>query len=144
MTKRDSDISKIKLINAKQNKDSSKNKESRETLSPAEVSWMTFVNLFIYSYIHSSIYFIDKVFCCSLIHMFFCPIVLTFIYLLIIYYHCYFWSTFLIVIISFWPYIATFFTRLISCLLSYIFIFSPSFLPQYFSLFCLCIHHWKW
>ena len=75
MTKRDSDISKIKLINAKQNKDSSKNKESRETLSPAEVSWMTFVNLFIYSYIHFSIYFIDKVFCCSLIHLFFCQFV---------------------------------------------------------------------
>ena len=75
MTKRDSDISKIKLINAKQNKDSSKMKESRETLSPAEVSWMTFDNLFIYSYIHFFIYFIDKVFCCSLIHLFFCPFV---------------------------------------------------------------------
>ena len=56
MTKRDNDISRLVILDAKQEK-VGKMKECRETLSPAEVRWILFVvcgpiHSFIYSFIH--------------------------------------------------------------------------------------------
>ena len=57
MTKRDNDISRLVILDAKQEK-VGKMKEGRETLSPAEVRWILFVvcgpiHSFIYSFICS-------------------------------------------------------------------------------------------
>lgn len=49
MIKRDNDISRLVILDAKQGK-SGNMKESRETLSPAEVRWILFVHVLSYLY----------------------------------------------------------------------------------------------